>query len=139
MKKTLYLICVLAFLNCGKKAEITWDTTLYSDADLTQKVTDLKKGTVVAASGYRNHQWVAKKSIAVLVDGKEGFVSPKHVVIGQNPAKSVFTWGYSEKYKNFFDPKDKKHYKDGYEFPDLAKLPKDKLPLDSLVKDSIVE
>ena len=139
MKKILYLIFVLAFISCGKKAEITWDTTLYSDADLTQKVTDLKKGTVVAASGYRNHGWVSKKSISISVDGKEGFVSPKHVVIGQNPAKSVFTWGYSDKYKKFFDPKDKKHYKEGYEFPDLAKLPKDKLPLDALVKDSIAE
>ena len=139
MKKLAYLIFVLAFLNCGKKAEITWDTTLYSDAELTQKVADLKKGTIVAASGYRNHGWVAKKSISISVDGKEGFVSPKHVVIGQNPAKSVFTWGYSEKYKKFFDPKDKKHYKEGYEFPDLAKLPKDKLPLDALVKDSIAE
>jgi hypothetical protein len=139
MKKTLYMICVLALISCGKKAEITWDTALYSDAELTQKIADVKKGTVGIASGYRNHKWVPKNSIAINIDGKDGFVSPKYVVIGQNPAKSVFTWGYSEKYKKFFDPKDKKHYKDGYEFPDLAKLPKDKLPLDALVKDSVVE
>ncbi|HMV42802.1 MAG TPA: hypothetical protein PK079_07600 [Leptospiraceae bacterium] len=139
MKKLTYILIVLAFISCGKKAEVTWDSALYSDPELTQKITDVKKGTVGIATGYRNHKWVAKQSIHMNIDGKEGYISPKHVVIGQNPAKSVFVWGYSEKYKKFFDPKDKKHYKDGYEFPDLAKLPKEKLPLDELVKDSVVE
>ncbi len=139
MKKIIIITFILAFVSCGKKAEVTWDSALYSDAELKNKIVDVKKGTVGVASGYRNHKWVAKESIHISIDGKEGYISPKHVVIGQSPAKSVFVWGYSDKYKKFFDPKDKKHYKEGYEFPDLAKLPKDKLPLDTLVKDSIVE
>lgn len=139
MKKIIYILIVLTFVACGKKAEVTWDSAIYSDPELKQKIADVKKGTVGVATGYRNHKWVAKESIHISIDGKDGFISPKDVVIGQNPAKSVFVWGYSDKYKKFFDPKDKKHYKDGYEFPDLAKLPKEKLPLDELVKDSIVE
>ena len=99
MKKTLYIIFILTFIACGKKAEVTWDSALYSDPELTQKIADVKKGTVGVASEYRNHKWVAKQSIAISIDGKDGYISPKYVVVGQNPAKSVFVWGYSDKYK----------------------------------------
>jgi|JI8StandDraft_1071087.scaffolds.fasta_scaffold03536_5 hypothetical protein len=139
MKKIILVTFILAFISCGKKAEVTWDSALYSDAELTKKIADVKKGTVGTASGYRNHKWVAKESIHISIDGKEGYISPKYVVVGQNPAKSVYVWGYSDKYKHFFDPKDKAHYKEGYDFPDLAKLPKEKHSLDSLVKDSVIE
>jgi hypothetical protein len=133
MKKLIFLIFVL-IINCGKKSEITWDTSLYSDAELTQKIMDIKKGTVGIASEYRNHQWNQKKSIKMVVDGKEGYISPKYVVIGQDPEKSVYKWGYSPKYKKFYESTDKKHYKEGYVYKPLESLSKEKIPLEELLK-----
>lgn len=130
MKKILLIIIVFAIVACGKNSEITHDTALYSDADLSQKIMDVKKGSVGIASEYRNHKWNQKPSIKMIIDGKEGFISPKDVVIGQDPTKSVYKWGYSEKYKKFFDPKDKKHYKEGYTYPSIDALPKEKIVLE---------
>jgi hypothetical protein len=51
MKKIILVTFILAFISCGKKAEVTWDSALYSDAELTKKIADVKKGTVGTASG----------------------------------------------------------------------------------------
>lgn len=134
MKKNLILLLCLVSIYCGKNSEVTWNTELYSDADLTTKIMDVKKGTVGTASEYRNHKWNQKKSIKIMIDGKEGYISPKYVVIGQDPEKSVFKWGYNTKYKKFYEATDKKHYKEGYVYPSLDTLPKDKIPLDDLLK-----
>ena len=130
MKRIYLLLLIFCLVACGKKSEVTWDTALYSDPDLTNKLIDVKKGTVGIAAEYKNHAWNTKHSIKMIIDGKEGYISPKYVVIGQDPEKSVYKSGYKTNYKYFYDPKDKKHYRDGYVYPSLDKLPKDKINID---------
>ncbi|MCB1140792.1 MAG: hypothetical protein H7A24_07440 [Leptospiraceae bacterium] len=140
-KNTLALVFLsLIFLvQCSKKAEITHDGGLFSDPELTTKVMDLKKGTIVDALEYRHHGWSVRHSIKIKAEGKVGYISPSIAVVGQDPKNSVYKWGYKKDYKYFYDPNDKKHFDKGYEFKHLANLPKDRIPLDELLKDAKLE
>jgi len=122
-------------LSCSSKSEVTHeDATVYAEPDLNSKVIDkLKKGTVVEISGNRNHSWYLKEFIKIRSGKTEGYISPKLIVVNQDPENSVFTWGKRKDYENFYAPADKKHYKDGYEFPDRKALSKEKIPLDELL------
>ncbi|MCC6275109.1 MAG: SH3 domain-containing protein [Leptospiraceae bacterium] len=131
----IFIISVL-ILNCGQKAEITWDAKVYAEPNINSKVVgELKKGEVVEPCQYLNHERLQKEFIKVKNSKIEGYVSPKFVVIGQDPEKSVFKWGYRKDYQNFYDPNDKAHYPQGYEWPPLKSLSKEKIPLDVLLKD----
>jgi hypothetical protein len=135
--KFLYLLFIAFLIHCGSKAEVTWDSAVYKDPELKEKIKDIKKGTLVDALDFKNHAWGVRDSIRIKTDdGTVGFITPSHVVVGQDPAKSVFKWGYRKEYKKFYDPKNKKHYKEGYEYPDYASLPKEKVSLDELLKDT---
>ena len=75
----------------------------------------------------------------IKAEGKVGYISPSIAVVGQDPKNSVYKWGYKKDYKYFYDPNDKKHFDKGYEFKHLANLPKDRIPLDELLKDAKLE
>ncbi len=140
MKKIIGLLFIsLAIFNCSKRAEVTWDTSLYAEPELKTEILKIKKGSVVDALEFRNHEWNVKESIKVKFEGKTGYIPSSKAVVGQNPEKSVFKWGYRKDYKKFYDPNDKKHYKSGYTFGNLDKLPKEKIPLEELLKDTQVE
>lgn len=140
LKVLIFIILFPLILNCGKKSEITWDTKVYSEPSLNSKIVgELKKGDVVEPSEYLNHARLQKDFIRIKTDKLEGFVSPKSVVIGQDPANSVFKWGYRKDYENFYNPIDKKHYPQGNEWPDLKSLSKEKISLEVLVKDEKLE
>lgn len=137
MKKILFTLCCLVLLNsCSKKAEVTHDSALYSEPELKTEVVKIKKGTVVEALDYRNHQWNVRDSIKIKYDGKVGYISPSNVVIEQDPNRSVFKWGHRPDYKPFYDPNDKTRYKNGALIPFVEKLPKEKIPLEELLKDT---
>lgn len=136
--KITALLAILFTINCYRRAEVTSDTTLYSSPGLEEsaKVTELKKGTSVLASEFRNHTMYAKKAIKVKTeDGKSGYVAPTAVVVGQDAERSVFKTGYRKDYERFYKASDKAHYKKGLEYESLSKLPKDKIPLEELVKE----
>lgn len=140
MKKIIVLVLGLTFLaNCSKKAEITHDTAMFSEPELKTEVLQLKKGTLVDAMEYRNHKWNVRDSIKIKYEGKVGFISPSKAVVGQDPARSVFTWGYRKDYKPFYDPNDKTRYKNGAVGSFVEKLPKEKIPLQDLLKDTELE
>ena len=132
-RRIVLTLLVLFAVSCAKKAEVTWDTPLYDDA---KKKTDtiIPKGTVVTAYNYRNHDtsWSARKLIHIRTEkGTTGYIDARKLVIGQDPSKSVFKWGYRKDYKPFYSPKDKKRYKKGYRYSDE---PQKKIPLDKLLK-----
>lgn len=139
--KSILSIFLIAFLvSCSKKSEVTGTKAgLFSDIELKNKIEDVKQGTIIDAVDYKNHNWNRKTAIKVRVNGKEGYMDPGQVVVGQDPENSVFKWGYRSDYKRFYDTKDKSHYKYGTDFPQLTTLPKDKIPLDELLKNSNLE
>lgn len=130
---------IFVFIGCAREAEVTYDTPLYSDSDLKNKTEIMiDKGTAVTAYNYRNHNtsWKPSKSIKIRTEkGDTGYISSRKLVIGQDPSKSVYKWGYRKDYKKFYSPKDKR-YKKGYEYSSLSSLPKKKIPLDKLLKDT---
>ncbi|MCB1158619.1 MAG: hypothetical protein H7A25_11860 [Leptospiraceae bacterium] len=137
MIKILSIILIGLFAyNCSSKAEVTFDTALYSDKEMKNKIADVKKGTVVTAINYRNHNtsWAPRPYVQVKLNSQVGYISSRKLVIGQDPAKSVFTWGWRGDYKPFYDPKDSRYNGKGKEFSNLAKLPKDKIPLEKLLE-----
>lgn len=135
----LFTFCCALVISCSKKAEVTHDSALYSEPELKTEVVKIKKGTVVEALEYRNHKWNVRDSIKIKYDGKVGYISPSNVVIDQDPNRSVFKWGHRPEYKPFYDPNDKTRYKNGALNPFVEKLPKDKIPLDELLKDTQLE
>ncbi|MBE7411643.1 MAG: SH3 domain-containing protein [Leptospiraceae bacterium] len=135
--KKIFALSIVSFFifNCGTKAEITWNTKVYAEPNINSKVVgELKKGDIVTPSDYLNHERLQKEFIKVKNSKIEGYVSPKFVVINQLPENSVFTWGYKKDYKHFYDPNDKKHYPQGYEWPNLKAISKEKISLDELLK-----
>ncbi|MCE9500987.1 MAG: SH3 domain-containing protein [Leptospira sp.] len=133
-KATLLFATLLIVINCSGKSEVTHEANVYSTPDLNSKVLEtLKKGTVVEISGNKNHSWYLKEFIKIRTAKNEGYISPKFVVVKQDPEKSVFTWGKRKDYENFYPAKDKKHYKDGYEYSDRKDLSKEEIPLDELL------
>ncbi|MDX1956974.1 MAG: hypothetical protein SFU98_00280 [Leptospiraceae bacterium] len=145
MKFFLTLILAIGLIQCSKKAAITYDGDVFSDPELKNKISEVKKGTIVLALDYRNHAWGTRDSIKVKIDSITGYISPKIAVIDQDPEKSVYKWGHRPDYKYFYDPNDKKHYKNGYEFSgaagtaNLKDLPKTKVPLDELLQGANLE
>lgn len=137
LKKLAPIALVWFVLNCAAKAEITWDTEVYSDPELKNKIGEIKKGTAVTAYDYRNHNtsWYPRKYVKIKGPNGEGYVSSKKLVTKQDPENSVFKWGYRKDYKYFYAPNDKRYPK-GYEFSSLSALPKDKIPLEELLKDT---
>ncbi len=137
MKKILALSFILFLFNCTKNAEVTQEGAgFYADEKLQTKIADLSKGTVVEALDYRNHAWNVRDSIKIKYNSQVGYVSPRSLVVGQNPEKSVFKWGYRADYKPFLDPNDKARYKHGFEYPQLKNVPKTKVPLEQLLEGS---
>ncbi|GBF49544.1 lipoprotein [Leptospira ryugenii] len=155
MKKTIILISVslFGFVGCAKNAEVTWhklcdDKTnkasldftvpLYSEPNVKSAVLEyVPVGTVVKVSGHRNHNvWDPKYFIKVQTLTQNGYMSPKCLVVNQDPEQSV--WRYSKNlvkdYVYFYSPEDKEHYPRGYEYGSLKSLPKDKIPLSELSK-----
>ena len=131
------LVFAALFVQCGGSmvTEVTHATGLYAEADAKSKIiADLPKGTVVKAIEYRNHKVATQREfIKVEFNGKTGYIPSKSAVVGQNPENSVFLTGYKKDYEPFYSPKDKK-YKNMYEYAPAAKLPKEKIPLDTLLK-----
>lgn len=139
LKKLIIFALTFAVIGCARKSEVTYDTPLYSDAELKTK-TDIvvKKGTAVTAFNFRNHNtsWGPAKSIEIKTEkGNKGYIDARKLVIGQDPANSVFTWGYRKDYKRFYSAKDKR-YKKGLEYSTLSSLPKKKFKLETLLKDT---
>ncbi len=155
MNKTLVLILIASFgmIGCSKKAEVTWHklcdaktnkastdffVPLYEAADTKSPVAEfVPVGTVVMVFENRNHNvWAPRDFIRVQTDKKEGYMSPKCLVVNQNPENSV--WRYSKnlvkEYSYFYSPDDKEHYPKGYEYNSLKGLPKDKIPIGDLTK-----
>ena len=138
-KRNLISLIAVATLMiaCGGSAitEVTHATGLYSEADYKSTVlADLKKGTVVKALEYRNHKLTSvREFIKVEFNGKTGYIPSGSAVVGQDPENSVFLTGYKKDYEPFYSAKNKK-YKGMYEYGNTAKLPKDKVPLDQLLK-----
>lgn len=134
----LGLLVVMGFVNCADNtAEVSREgAVLYSEPELKTKVADVKKGTVVEVCGFRNHKWGAvKQSIHVKTDKAEGYMDPQYLVVFQDPKTSIFKQSKrKEGYEYFYNPKDKEHYPKKYEYGALSKLPKDKVPLDELLK-----
>ena len=138
--KKLAPLAVLWFaFNCAAKAEVTWDTALFSDAEMKTQIGEIKKGTVVTAYDYRNHNasWAPRASIKVKAPNAEGYISSKKLVVKQDPEASVYKWGYRKDYKYFYAP-DNKRYK-SYEYSSLAGLPKDKIPLEKLLEGTTLD
>ncbi len=139
MKKIIIVLGIIFLLNCSKKAEITHDTSMYSEPELKTPILQLKKGTVVDALEFRNHKWNVRDSIKIKYEGKVGYISPSKAVIDQDPSRSVFTWGHRSDYKPYYDPNDKSRYKSGAVSSFVEKLPKEKIPLENLLKDEKLE
>lgn len=143
--KILVILGVLGFvLNCTKSGEITKDTLIYSDKVLTEKSLDgiakykigeLKKGTVVEFIDYRVHTWNQRDFSKIKFDKGEGYVLGNTFVVGQNPENSVYKWANRKDYVRFNDAGNKERYPKGIEFPDQAKLTKEKIPTDQIIKD----
>ena len=136
--KNITIIALIAlFVACSgsKIAEVTHATGLYAEADYKATVlADLKKGTVIKALEFRNHKVATQREfIKVEFNGKTGFIPSKSAVVGQDPENSVFLTGYKKDYNPFYAAKDKK-YKGMYEFGNTAKMPKEKVALDELLK-----
>ena len=131
------LVITALFIQCGGSTitEVTHATGLYAEADAKSTVlANLPKGTVVKAIEYRNHKLATQREfIKVEFDGKTGYIPSQSAVVGQNPENSVFLTGYKKDYEPFYSPKDKK-YKNMYEYAPAANLPKEKIPLDTLLK-----
>jgi len=155
MKKSFVfaIITTFGFVGCSKNAEVTWhklcdgkankatlDFTvpLYSEEDSKSNIVEfVAVGTVVKVFENRNHNvWAPRNFLRVQTAKAEGFMSPKCLVVNQNPEDSV--WRYSKnlvkEYSYFYDPTDKTHYPKGYEYGSLKSLPKDKIPLADLTK-----
>jgi hypothetical protein len=130
------LLGILLLVNCSKKAEVTHNGELFSDPELKTKVMDIPKGSIIEALDYRHHGWSVRDSIKVKFDGKVGYISPRIAVLDQDPKNSVYKWGYRADYKYFYDPSDKKHFDKGFEYPHLKDLPKEKIPLSEILKDT---
>ncbi|MCZ8158012.1 MAG: SH3 domain-containing protein [Leptospira sp.] len=155
MKKslTLTIIATLGFIGCSRNAEVTWHKLC--DAKTNQATLDFSVplypepstkttpsafvpvGTVVKVFEHRNHNvWNPKDFIRVQTAQGEGYMSPKCLVVNQDPELSV--WRYSKnlvkEYVYFYNPEDKTHYPKGYEYGSLKSLPKDKIPLSDLTK-----
>jgi hypothetical protein len=144
MKKIFLFIILALILNCSRNAAITSDTVIYSEKEMKTKIGDLKKDTIVTALEYRNHSWGVRESIKIKYGSLVGYISPKSAVINQDPESSVYKWGYRPDYKEFYNQKDKKRYKMGYEFvppygPNLKDLPKTKISLEELLSDTKLE
>ncbi|EPG64450.1 Lsa16 family lipoprotein adhesin [Leptospira wolffii] len=104
----------------------------------------LPVGTVVKVYDYRNHYYIAKNLVRIKTDKNEGWVNPVCLVVNQDPANSVFKWGYRKDYKHFYDPEDRDHYNektppsasaDGYEFDMYKNLSKDRISLEELAPE----
>ena len=133
----LGLLIFLSLVNCSNNsAEISVEgAVLYAEPELKTKVADVAKGTIVSVCEFRNHKWGVRKFIKVKTDKAEGYMSPQFLVVGQNPVTSIFKQNQRKKgYEYFYGPVDKTHYEKGYEYGALSKLPKDKVPLDELLK-----
>ncbi|EMI72621.1 E-cadherin-binding lipoprotein adhesin Lsa16 [Leptospira noguchii] len=109
---------------------------IFSEADSTSVVKErIAPGSVVRVYDYRNHQANPKPFVRVKTEKVEGWMNPRCLVVGQDPEKSVFTWGYRKDYAYFYSPDDHEHYPNGYEFKDYASLPKEKVPLAELAPE----
>ncbi|RHX94412.1 hypothetical protein DLM76_10035 [Leptospira yasudae] len=152
LKLTVLLISAALFLGaCSKLAQVTnhknCDPSLvnpsleptvpiFAEADATSAVKErITPGSVVRVYDYRNHEANAKLFVRVKTEKTEGWINPRCLVVGQDPEKSVFTWGYRKDYIHFYNPEDHEHYPNGYEFPEYASLPKDKVPLAELAPE----
>ncbi|TGJ98982.1 hypothetical protein EHQ53_10635 [Leptospira langatensis] len=145
---------VVGNINCPtiEKGVIDPKVAIVSD-DLVSPVVIEKVaiGTVVKVYDYRNHYYVAKNLVRVKTEKNEGWINPSCLVVGQDPADSVFKWAYRSDYKPFFDKEDRDHYNhkdpdkveegskttsaNGYEFDSYKNLPKDKVPLADLAPE----
>jgi len=134
MKKIFLLTIILLLINCSDKAHVTWDTELFSDPELKNSIGTIKKGSIIEALDYRHHGWSVRDSIKIQTEGKVGYISPRAAVIGQDPEKSVYTWGHRKDYKYFYDPKDKEHFPKGFEHPAVINLSKEKIPFEKIVE-----
>ncbi|MBM9577665.1 hypothetical protein JWG45_11390 [Leptospira sp. 201903070] len=156
MKRNLTLVVLLtgtALLlgACSKLAQVTnhknCDPSLvspslnpsvpiFAEADATSAVKErVAPGAVVRVYEYRNHGPNPKPFVRVKTEKTEGWINPRCLVVGQDPEKSVFAWGSRKDYVPFYNPEDHEHYPNGYEFPDYASLPKDKVPLAELAPE----
>ena len=128
---------LLLIANCSAKkiTEVTHATQLLAEPKVGAKVmAELPKGTVVMAMEYRNHKiHMQREFIKVEYKGKEGYISPKTAVVGQDPSDSVYLTGYKKDYEPFYSPKDKK-YKKMYHYAPAEKMANEKVPLEELLK-----
>jgi len=140
MNKLIGLLAILILANCSDSAHVTWDTEIYDKEFSIQdenktSIGTLKKGDIVTALDYRWHGWSVRDSIKIQTkDGKVGWISPRAAVIGQDPEKSVYTWGHRKDYKYFYDPNDKEHFPKGFEHPAVKNLSKEKIPFEKIAK-----
>ncbi|XDD49377.1 hypothetical protein AB3N59_13300 [Leptospira sp. WS92.C1] len=109
---------------------------VFTDADYTSAIKErIAPGTVVRVYDYRNHTPNPKPFVRVKTEKTEGWINPRCLVVGQDPDKSVFSWGHRKDYVYFYNPEDHEHYPNGYEYPEYASLPKEKVPLAELAPE----
>ncbi|WCL48453.1 Lsa16 family lipoprotein adhesin [Leptospira sp. GIMC2001] len=151
-KLTICAAISFSMIGCAANAEVTYHklcdpstekaqldevVPLYSEASIESKVLEqVSVRTVVKVIDHRNHNvWSPKDFVKVQTESNTGFMNPKCFVANQDPEKSI--WRYSRRevkdYKYFYDPEDKTHYDKSYEYPALAKLPKERIPLKDLL------
>jgi hypothetical protein len=142
------------FIHCAANAEITFNKLcdvstskasleeiipLYAEPSTESKILEwVPVKTVVKVIENRNHNvWAPKYFVKVQTANFAGYMNPKCFIANQDPEDSV--WRYSRNevkdYKYWFDPEDKTHYEKGYEYKSLAKLPKERIPLKTLLAE----
>ena len=95
MIKILSIILIGLFAyNCSSKAEVTFDTALYSDKEMKNKIADDKKGTVVTAINYRNHNtsWAPRPYVQVKLNSQVGYISSRKLFPCSKPGRHWRNW-----------------------------------------------